>query len=242
MAYRVPRWLSDGLGTILDVLLPSPCITCGRTGSAMCAECLEAVERFRRPECNSCALPIPPDTTQVHSDECLRARSAVRAVRSAGPFDSTLRSAIHAFKYGDRPDAASPLASLLLAPVTRLIAGNPVATPWTLVPVPLHPNRIATRGYDQASLLALHLARAVDLPIDERLHRVRETAAQVGLGRRARLANMSGAFQFQGLPIIGTVILVDDVMTTGATLDQAARACLAAGCTDVCAVTLAREP
>ncbi len=241
MAYRVRRWLSDGIAAILDVLLPSPCITCGRTGSAMCAECLEEVERFRGPECGSCALPMQLGTTQVQCDACRRAPSVVSSVRSAGPYRGTLRSAIHALKYGDRPDAASPLASLLVAPVTRLIAGSSVATPWTLVPVPLHPKRIATRGYDQASLLALHLARSLEWPIEARLHRVRETVPQVGLGRAARLANMSGAFCFQGQPITGTIILVDDVMTTGATLEQAARACLAAGCTDVCAVTLARE-
>lgn len=242
MAYLIPRWLSDGASTLLDVHLPSPCITCGRTGTAMCVECLEAVERFRGPECNSCGLPLSAGTTAVQCDECRRAPPVVRSVRSAGPFEGTLRTAIHAFKDGDRPDAASPLASLLLAPVTRLIAGSSVTAPWTVVPVPLHQTRRAARGYDRASLLASHLARSLEWSAATRLRRVRETNPQVGLGLKARLANINGAFHVEGPPIPDTVLLVDDVMTTGATLDQAARACLAAGCTDVCAVTLAREP
>lgn len=242
MAYRIPRWLSDRASTLLDALLPAPCIACGRTGTAMCAECLETVDRFRGAECNRCGLPLSAGTTAVQCDECRRAPPVVRSVRSAGPFEGTLRTAIHAFKYGDRPDAASPLASLLLAPVTRLISGSSVTAPWTVVPVPLHQTRLAARGYDQASLLASHLARSLEWPVDARLHRVRETVPQVGLGRRARLANINGAFRFDGPPIPSTVRLLDDVMTTGATIEQAARACLAAGCTDVCAVTLAREP
>jgi ComF family protein len=164
-------------------------------------------------------------------------------VRSVALFEGPLRRAVHRLKYRGRPGAARVLADLLVPAVQELLSGAPNRPPPLVLPLPLHPDRERARGYNQALLLARPLAGRLGLPCrPDQLRRVRPTAPQVGLSRAARRLNVAEAFA-PGPGLAGrAVVLVDDVATTGSTLESAGAACLAGGALTVYAVTLAREP
>jgi ComF family protein len=173
--------------------------------------------------------------------ECRRRPLPLDGVRSVAALEGPLRRAVHRLKYRGRPGAARVLADLLL-PLAEEMAGRVEGPPALVLPVPLFPARERQRGYNQATLLARPLAARLGLPCrTDLLRRRRETAPQVGLSREQRRENVRGAFA-AGPDVAGrTVLLVDDVATTGSTLGSAAAACLAAGASGVRAVTLARE-
>lgn len=174
--------------------------------------------------------------------DCRFDRFPLEAVRSTALFDGPLRRAIHRLKYRSCRYAARSLAELLIAPTSTLDLQSARAGPALVLPVPLHPERERERGYNQAALLGQPLAEALNLPFHRHLlQRVKLTSPQVGLSRRQRRENLHNAF-VAGAGLAGrSVLLVDDVTTTGSTLASAAQACLAAGARCVYAVTLARE-
>jgi ComF family protein len=159
-------------------------------------------------------------------------------VRSAFLFAGPLRNAIHTFKYQGETRLAEPLASAMQATIRPPDALNGI------VPVPLHPNHLAERGYNQSALLAEPLALAWGLPMMEAaLTRTRQTRRQVGLSLDERRSNVDGAFVADSSQVAGRrLLLIDDVCTTGATLDACAAALLGAGAQAVWGVTLARAP
>jgi ComF family protein len=139
----------------------------------------------------------------------------------AGRYEPPLSTAIGRFKYEGRADLASGLASLALASVAAL----PLPSDVTFVPVPLHPRRLAERGYNQAALVAQELARRLGRKCAPRfLQRVRETERQVGKARSLRLTNLESAFVLRAPSTIRSIVLVDDVVTTGSTVRACAQA------------------
>jgi ComF family protein len=161
-------------------------------------------------------------------------------LRAAALHTHPLRAAIHALKYGGRPELAPLLA--------RYLSAVFVDAPWSrlaqpidlLVPVPLHPQRQQARGYNQAELLARAFGASVALPVETAwLHRVRDTRQQVGLGPRERHANVTDAFYAEDALAGRVLLLIDDVCTTGATLRACAAAAHTAGAQAVYALTLA---
>jgi ComF family protein len=158
-------------------------------------------------------------------------------VLAAGPYQGPLRKAIHSFKYQGQRAGAADLAALMVPQARRLPAGEP-----RIVPVPLHQRRELARGYNQSALLARALARHLEVGSHDRaLSRVRHTAPQVGLNRVARAHNLRDAFTADPKHCREhTIVLIDDVCTTGATLHAAAEAALAAGAARVYALVLAR--
>jgi len=152
-------------------------------------------------------------------------------------FDGRLRHAIHTFKYRRVAALADPLGDAL----ARFWMQSPVLAD-VIVPVPLYPDRQRERGYNQAALLAHRLGRAAGLPVrPNALRRVRATAAQMSLNASDRKANVAGAFQCEDAAVRGAaVLLIDDVCTTGATLDACAVALMSAGAVVVRGLTLAR--
>jgi ComF family protein len=151
-----------------------------------------------------------------------------------GPYEGSLRAIVHALKYGSRQTIARPLAARMRAAGTEILAGADA-----VIPVPLHPSRERTRGFNQARELARHLG----LPLVDGLRRVRHTAAQADLPAARRHANVRGAFRARNRArgLNGSIlVLVDDVSTTGATLNACAAALLAAGAREVRAITAAR--
>jgi len=224
----------------LDALFPPRCAGCGRLGSHFCPQCMASLDRLAPPWCDLCGQRLP---ASGRCAEC-RAQPLPLVIRSAAVLQGPLRHAVHGLKYRGHTAAARDLAALLIEPARALLLeGLAEEERPVVVPVPLHPARERERGYNQAALLARHLAAALDLPYDDRwLRRERATASQVGLSRRQRRDNLRGAFA-AAPPATATlpVLLVDDVVTTGSTLANAAHACLAAGVPRVYGVTLARE-
>lgn len=191
-----------------------------------CAGCPERVG-VKRPFCPACASALEP---------CVLEPSAGGALRAPFAYGGPLQSAIRAYKYGGRPDLARPLGHLLRAFLRR---ARPAVD--LVVPVPLHPRRRAERGYDQTALLARHVARELGIPCDAAaLDRVAHGPAQASLTREQRRAGASLKFRAPRRLDGKRILLVDDVVTTGATAEACRGALVAAGAASVEVVALAR--
>ena len=216
---------------LLDLVLPPRCGSCLALGSWLCVPCRTKIRRLEEPLCPRCGA-------ESESRRCpcrARLRNLGR-LRAAAAYEGSLERAIHRFKYEGWRALARPLARLL---EDRLaVDGIPGGV---LVPVPLHPSRRHVRGYNQSELIARELARSLRLPLAAGLARVRDTPPQVGLDRIHRRDNVKGAFQWRaGHLAREPVLLVDDVATTGATLEACAKALKAAGAGSVTGIVLAR--
>lgn len=220
---------------LLDALLPPRCVGCGARGAEVCPACLTAV-RPLGPTCPRCSVPSPGARI---CRQCAARPSPVRAVLAAYPFAGPLRAAILAFKYRGRTRLLPFLSAALAAP----LATRPLEVDL-VVPVPLSPARLRTRGFNQAELLAQPLATAHGWTLaPAALLRARDTPQQTRLPARERRANVAGAFAVaEPAAVQGRrVLLVDDVCTTGATLEACATPLLAAGAAGVWAIVVARE-
>lgn len=198
----------------------------------MCEACRGGVRGLREPLCPRCGREVEQSRPDCG---CRRRLRALSKIRSAAVYEGPLERALHRFKYeGWR--ALAPALAGILSERLQAPAGARVAA------VPLHRRRQRERGYNQSALLARELARNWALTEAPRgLVRVRNTQPQVGLDRLRRRDNMEDAFSWQGRPLTGAfVLLVDDVATTGSTLEACARALKAGGAARVEAVTVAR--
>jgi ComF family protein len=204
-------------------LLPARCLVCGEAGSGgqdLCEACREAMP-FNRVACWRCALPL---VAAGVCGTCVQTPPPFAASRAAFVYAFPVDGLLPRLKFrGDL--AAGRLMSQLMV---EAFAGAP--RPAALVPVPLHPSRLRQRGYDQALELARPLASALALPLHaDALRRVRATGAQSELDAASRAHNVRGAFFARAGQLPGHVALVDDVMTTGATLAECTRALHRAG-------------
>jgi ComF family protein len=230
---------------MLDLFLPRACARCGAAVAgerALCARCAAALPRLPSGGCRLC------QSASVAADErcpaCEAERGPLAQVAAEVAFAGEAAEWIRRFKYpaaglaglDARPAA---LAAALLADAARRLAGPEVGL---VVPVPIHARRLRERGFHPAGELSRALARSLGVPADPRaLAQLRATASQTGLDRRARRRNVRGAFAARaGLRVPRCVALVDDVVTTGATLAEAARALRRAGARRVVAVCVAR--
>jgi ComF family protein len=215
--------------SLLDNALPAACTGCRTEGAALCPACRPRLDaRLGLPSGIPIGLPSALPSPLAQLEWC-------------APFTGTVRAALHQLKYSGERRLAKPLGAALAARWLAAGAGGEL-----LVPVPVHAERARGRGYDQAVLLATEASRVLGMPSIEALERTRRTAPQFDLGRRARRTNVAGAFAARGSSqarrIEGRwVVLVDDVVTTGATLVSCAVALYGAGAVAVSAVTVARE-
>jgi len=222
--------------SILDLLYPPRCVGCEDVGAWFCGECMSQVHRVSRPLCEQCGHALG----EVSSRVCRRCRSAplqIDCIRSVAYSEGALREAIHALKYRGVTALAVPLADLMAEHWARYPMEVDV-----IVPVPLHKRRLRWRGFNQAVCLASELAKRIDLPVDEDvLIRHRATAAQVDLDAEQRKENVEGAFRCTDRGAVDQrVLLIDDVCTTGSTLEACAVALRQGGARSVQALTLAR--
>lgn len=230
-------WTRQWVWAAVDLVFPPQCAGCGRPGQRFCAACRSQIAVLTPPYCSCCGYPVQQAGVCALCQAGGHAPQSLTGIRSAVFLEGPLQKAVHQFKYRRDSILADTLAGLMLA------AGPEAAPAGSLVvPVPLAPDRLAARGYNQSGLLAQTYAEWRGLRLAPRgALRVRPTAPQVGLSARERRLNVAGAFAGEQRLIAGRpVILIDDVCTTGATLDSCAEALLAAGATQVWGLTLAR--
>ena len=206
-----------GLARLLDAVAPLRCAGCDRVAAAvLCEGCVEHL----------LGLPLPAP---------LRLRGT--ACRAAFPWDAVVRRAVHRGKYRGCARALHLLGAIAAERLAPALLGD--RAPAAVVPIPLGPARRRRRGYNQAEVAATALAAVAGAPLSTRLRRPRDTPTQVGRDRAARRGNLLGAFTWVGPAPAGTVWLVDDVVTTGTTLDAAVEALQRAGTARIEAVAVA---
>jgi len=220
----------------VDSFFPRRCVGCGKGGGFLCPECLGKLPRLVPPLCPHCGRP---QASGIVCPSCRQRQTKIDGIRSLFRFDEVVRKAIHELKYRNLK-AISPCLAELLADYLR---SNPLPGE-ALVGVPLHPRRLRERGYNQSSLLARELGRRIDLPvIEDCLIRVKQAQPQVrAVDVEERRRNVADAFVCRDEKVSGKqIILIDDVCTSGATLESCAAALKNKGAASVWGLTLARE-
>lgn len=225
---------------LVSVVIAPVCACCHRSldspcGGAVCAACWAAIPTTTDPICEICGDALPTWRVRDFEKRCTRCRRSPRVIalgRSIAPYDGSFREILHAFKYDKRRSLAKPLAALMVSCGADVLRGADA-----VVPVPLHLLRQYSRGFNQASELARHLG----LPVLHCLRRRRATVTQTDLPEAQRHANVRDAFVLRRrVPRNSVFVVVDDVSTTGATVDACARVLLDAGAREVRALTAAR--
>jgi ComF family protein len=226
---------TDGL---LEVFFPPACVACDQVlprAGAFCATCEPTVSELPAARCSQCAEPGAFDGQSC--PRCTTQRPSFDGAFAPFEHEGAVATAIHRFKYGGHAELSRALGQLL---VTRS-ASALKSMPGEICPLPLHEGRYRERGYDQATLLAAEVAKALRRPLgDSFLTRVRATIRQVGLSEGDRDTNVHGAFAASERVTGRSLVLVDDVLTTGATAREGARVLKAAGAVQVFVLTLAR--
>jgi ComF family protein len=234
-----------GLQAALRLIYPPLCIACDAqvaTEFGLCTDCWQTTPFIGGAVCDCCGAPLPgeDDGRAAQCDDCLTLARPWSRGRAALQYRDTARQLVMALKHADRLDLAVPAAQWLMRAAAPLIAPDTV-----IAPVPLHWLRMVRRKYNQSAVLAQALARQVGRPAcPDLLIRHRNTRSQEGRDRDGRFRNVEGAFRVRpgrdwvvaGRP----VLLVDDVMTSGATLSACTEACLAVGAARVDVVVLCR--
>ena len=219
-----------------DFFFPQFCVGCSLEGDILCVSCLGKLERISPPFCNRCGLP---QNGTGPCRDCSGSGMCIDGIRSSLLFKKLTREIIHQFKYKNLRAFAPFLASLLNESIA-----NYCLTADALIPVPLHPARLRGRGYNQAFLLAAELEKLSHIPVySDILSRTTNTIPQAKTSNsRERRKNMQGSFMCKyGKLKDKRVLLIDDVATSGATLDACAFSLKQAGAVSVWGLTVARE-
>jgi ComF family protein len=231
------------LRRVLDIALPSLCPACREpvAGRGLCPSCWSKLSFITRPYCERLGTPFVYDPGPgILSMEAIADPPSYHRARAAVRFDEISRALVHSLKYGDRLDLA-PMMGRWLCQAGTEVLGEADA----LIPVPLHWRRLWARRFNQSAMLAAVVSSQTGVPVvSGALKRVKPTAQQVGLSRTERAANVQGAFQVppdRKQAVTGRrLVLVDDVLTSGATVDGCARALLRAGAANVDVLIFAR--
>ena len=217
----------------LDILFPPVCGGCGKTGSRWCSDCQNKVQVLNGILCELCGLPL---ATAGICNTCRADKPHFRALRAWAVFDDPVRTALHTLKYRRNISMGDSLA----AQMTDFVKG----LNWTIdmvIPIPLGRQRMKERGYNQVGMIAKPLAMSLNVHYaPNQLKRRKETRSQVGLSSVERRENVREAFE-AGTGVFGkTVLVMDDVSTTGSTLSSSAETLYSSGAKDVFALTVAR--
>ena len=247
-ARRTPKWASNLGRAVLDLLLPPQCLTCDAPVAdqgGLCVTCFSATNFLNGPACVCCATPFshPGEGGAAHiCPQCAESPPPWRHARAALRYDEAGRRLILPLKHADRTELATALAAMMARAGARLLEDADV-----LVPVPLHPSRLRARGYNQSALLARAIGRRSAVPvINDALVRLHPTHPLGDLSAIEREAAVKGVFAVRrgrgALLKDRRVVLVDDVLTSGATSSACTRVLLAAGARSVDVLVAARVP
>ena len=229
----MPETLNTYLSALADLFYPEWCIGCGRRASdVLCRACFEALPEVGAPFCARCGLPTAFETFVC--EECKNVDFGFESARAPLRYEGAGKKLVHALKYRGYTRVVEKVAAPLMLGV--LDGGRRFDA---VVPVPLHRSRLRKRGFNQAKLLARGVARKINAPVSDTLEVVRSTRDQVELSAAERRANVAGAYAAR-TRVAGSILLVDDVFTTGATMSACAGALLGAGAAEVHALSLCR--
>jgi ComF family protein len=278
--FGAPRWPGSLLNIFLDAVFPPKCLVCSRLfkpatkrpgnkrlpdaateitdlfaksyrllTSFCCSECMNVFVPISSPMCTCCGAPFKSRQDQNHlCGDCIIRPKKFRMARAAMACDQQLMAVIHRYKYAAKTQLARPLGALMFSVFMRQWEGEKVDL---VLPVPLHPQKFRSRGFNQSYLFvrswqavadAMHITLP-DIPVHtDVLIRTKATVAQTGLGRRQRLKNVKGVFSLRSPEKVygKKLLVVDDVYTTGATVNECARTLLEFGAERVDVLTLAR--
>lgn len=229
-AYLVYRWLWQ----LLDWIYPPSCVGCKQSGTLFCSECLDSIQYLNNGLCPTCGYP------RFNARVCLGCSHHspnYNQIRSVAAYTGSIREGLHQLKYQNHLGLGIEFASML----NQLV----VKQNWQIdliVPVPLSKNRRKERGYNQSALIALPLSLQLECKMDDKLiTRTKETQTQVELDKHQRQKNLENAFHVPTNRCIDkNILVVDDVITTGATINDCARALKSAGAKEVYAVSIGR--
>lgn len=240
------------LRQLVDMVYPPRCAICGRflwkrplvretCSPFFCPNCLAEFRPLVSPLCPICGQPFPSEATEDHlCEDCLRRRPFYEAAWAPYRYEGSMLTGIHRLKYGAKSFVADALGPLLAQFAGIRLSGlNHLLS----MPVPLHPKRLQERGFNQSLLLAGHVSRTLHLDLDFlSLRRIRYTPPQASLAKRDRKQNVRGAFELRDPGAVKgrSILLVDDVVTTGSTLNECARILRKAGAKEVFGLSLAR--
>ncbi len=233
---------------LLSAIFPKNCGCCGDSfkeglSNVLCRPCFDSIQPYGDPVCRHCGIPLPAgafeDAAQVRCRDCGDGPYFLDKVRAFGPYAGALRISHHAFKFEGMESLKGDIAA-------KMVQAAPPDF-WegveALAPVPLSPERERERGYNPALLLAQELSLKVGIPLRRLLFKGRSTKPQMSLSRKERLQNPRGAYQrARGEPSLQSVLLVDDVFTTGATLEECAKVLKKGGAGWVGALVFGRTP
>jgi ComF family protein len=227
----------------LDTLYPPICLACRAATSeagALCSSCWRAMRFIERPFCDRLGTPFEHDLGEgLLSPQAVTDPPVFQRARAVARFeDGPARRLVHRLKYSDRGELAAPMGAWMARAGADVLAEADAITP-----VPLHARRLWTRRFNQAAALGREIARRAGKPFEPALlRRVKATRSQVGLSREQRVQNMQGAFRAAPAALVQgrRIALVDDVLTSGATANAAARALLRAGAAQVDLIVFAR--
>ena len=240
---RVATAVRAAMGAVLDLALPTLCPACREPveGRGLCPVCWSKLSFITRPYCERLGIPFVYDPGPgILSMEAIADPPAYQRARAAVRFDEISRALVHALKYGDRLDLAPMMGHWI-----SQAGGDILAKADALVPVPLHWRRLWARRFNQSAMLATAISAESRVPVAAGLlKRVKPTAQQVGLSRSERAANVQGAFRVptgsKGQVAGRRLVVVDDVLTSGATVEGCAQALLRAGAASVDVLVFAR--
>jgi ComF family protein len=221
---------------IFDFFFPPQCVGCGKGGDFLCVDCCRKLPRIVPPFCSRCGKP---QISGSFCPSCWGVKSSIDGIRSPFYFEGTIRKAIHELKYHNLRALADPLAELLYAYLRMNDIDGDI-----IIPVPLHRSRLRRRGYNQSGLLATRLGKLAGFPVlEDCLVRTKDSKPQARTKTgEERRENVAGAFVCRDGDLKGRrVLLVDDVCTTGATLEACANTLKKTGVVSVWGITIARE-
>ena len=243
MQKSVANWIKSLGSWAADLVFPPACSGCGRllqVNKALCPQCWSQIRFIERPFCEVLGRPFSHDLgAGFLSAEAIANPPDFDRLRSAAVHESIARHLVHGLKYKDRTDLAPMMAQWMIR-----ASDGVLETADAIIPVPLHRYRLLSRKFNQAAELARHVSELTSKPyLASVLVRTKRTKRQVGLGAKAREDNVRGAFRVTEdgkTQVFGKrIVLIDDVYTTGATVNAAARSLRRAGATDITVLTFA---